>query len=40
MSIVVLAGLLTTAIIMTAKKGERAEVLVPAKIPARNQTRR
>lgn len=40
MEIVVLAGLLTAAIIMAAKKGERAEVLVPAKIPARKQPRR
>ena len=37
MSIVVLAGLLTAGIIMTAKKTERAEVLVPALIKKQNR---
>lgn len=33
MEIVILAGILTTAIIMTAKNGEREEALVPVKAP-------
>ena len=37
MSIVVLAGLLTAGIIMTAKKNQRAEVLVPALIKKQNR---
>lgn len=40
MSLVVLAGLLTTAVIVAAKRSEPEAVLVPAKIPARPQSRR
>lgn len=40
MSIVVVAGLLTTAIILSAKKSEPAEVLVPVKANNRPQPRR
>lgn len=39
MEIVVLAGLLTTAIIMAAKHGEREEALVPVKANNRPQPR-
>ena len=39
MSLVVLAGLLT-AVVIAAKKSEPEAVLVPAKIPARPQSRR
>ena len=40
MEIVILAGILTTAIIMTAKKTEQNPVLVPARIPERRDARR